>query len=238
MVSDNSKKNEKKQPIFRFNADAPKYDDFIEKVIPYYNSLISELIRAIPLSTDREIHALDIGIGTGRVTEKFIKKYEYASITGLDISEEMIKMASDKFSKNHIPLTFLIQKIENIFLSEKYDCIYSCLALHHIEDDDRKAECYKKIFNSLEPQGFFVNGDVVAGEDEEENKLFRKNLRKFLEKNLKDSYEVENWMKRHLENDFPAPLSRHIKWLKEAGFKGVKIFCQKMNYVVFGGIKK
>ena len=86
--------------------------------------------------------------------------------------------------------------------------------------------------------GFFVNGDVVAGEDERENKIYRDNLRSFLRKNLKSSEEVENWMKRHLKNDFPAPLSKHIEWLKKTGFKEVKIFWKKMNYAVFGGIKK
>jgi len=223
---------------FRFDNDAPEYDSFIVKVIPYYNFLIEELITAIPFDGEERINVLDIGIGTGQVTSRFIKKYKYASVTGLDISDEMMKVAKKKFSNHTSPLSFLIQKIEDLNLRGKYDCIYSCLTLHHIKDDLQKKHCYEKIFDSLEEGGFFVNGDVIAGENEEENKLYRDNLRSFLRKNLQSEKEIDVWMNRHLDNDFPAPLSKHLHWLNETGFRNVKVFRKKMNYAVFGAEKK
>ncbi|RMF98514.1 MAG: class I SAM-dependent methyltransferase [Candidatus Schekmanbacteria bacterium] len=222
---------------FRFSADAPEYDSLIEKVSPYYNTLIEETIRAIPFDKDKKLNALEIGIGTGRVTEKFIEKYKNAHITGVDISEEMINVAKKKFSNRKNAFSFLIQKIEDLNLKENYDCIYSCLALHHLKDEKLKFQCYKKIFDALDDGGFFANGDLIAGENEEENFFFRENYKMFLKKNLEREEEVEFWMRRHLENDYPAPLTKHLELLNKAGFRKVQVYWKKMNYAVFGAVK-
>lgn len=90
---------------------------------------------------------LDIGCGTGDLTEKINKLG--ANITGIDNSEEMIKKANDKYPH----LKFILKSADNFNFEKKFDSIFSNAALHWVLEKEKAVQC---IYDSLKKGGRFV----------------------------------------------------------------------------------
>lgn len=67
---------------------------------------------------------LDLACGTGILTRKLAKKFPKSQITGIDISQDYLKIAK-KNSSSFSNISFLHQDAENLNLESKFDCICS-----------------------------------------------------------------------------------------------------------------
>ena len=81
-----------------FNEEAQKFDEQVQKNIACYNQMIEVLINAIP-DTKENPKILDLGCGTGNITQKAKERFPNAKITCLDLSENMIEIAKEKLNK-------------------------------------------------------------------------------------------------------------------------------------------
>ena len=79
-----------------FQKEAKNYDEIIIKIIPFYEEMLETLIDTIPFPISRKISVIDMGCGTGTLALKIKEKYSNASLTCLDIAEEMIILAKQK----------------------------------------------------------------------------------------------------------------------------------------------
>lgn len=118
--------------IFSLNKDAI-INYFNEKSVSWDNDNIvnNDLLNLIFKNgtlVDRK-SILDIGCGTGILFDYYLT-HNAASITGLDISENMIKKASEKF--NNIEL--ICADACNVSLSKQFDLIVIYNTLPHIYD--------------------------------------------------------------------------------------------------------
>lgn len=81
----------------RFGNKAELYDEYAKVQIEMMNRLLG-LLRPIKarydaISGERSFRILEIGCGTGRLTEKLMEQFPMAEITAMDLSHEMIKHA-------------------------------------------------------------------------------------------------------------------------------------------------
>ncbi len=108
--------------------------DFFDKMAPTWDARTIRRENAIRAILDaggivRGVRVLDIGCGTGVLMPDYIKR-EVASVLGVDISPEMIKIAESHYEdKEHI--RFLCADAETMQLSEKFDCIMVHNAFPH-----------------------------------------------------------------------------------------------------------
>jgi putative AdoMet-dependent methyltransferase len=103
-------------------------------------------------------HVLDIGIGTGLLSEVLYNKG--MQITGVDFSEKMLAKARQK-----MPHGSFIQFDFNAGLPEElrelnFDCIISSYAIHHI-NDRQKVAFLSRLIHHLNPKGWILIGDVA-----------------------------------------------------------------------------
>lgn len=92
---------------------------------------------------------LDLGCGYGENCAEF-KKLGAADVLGIDISEKMLTVATAE----HPDIEFLRADMSDLSsVINKYDVIFSSLALHYIEDFDALA---KQVHNLLNPGGYFI----------------------------------------------------------------------------------
>lgn len=87
---------------------------------------VSQLTRALGFSSKRE-KALDVGCGAGGRLIRILHDHGF-SITGLDVSKEMIRLASEK----HPGHTFLNQDICTWNTSERFDFIVAWDSIFHL----------------------------------------------------------------------------------------------------------
>ncbi|MDD5693616.1 MAG: class I SAM-dependent methyltransferase [Patescibacteria group bacterium] len=91
---------------------------------------------------------LDLGCGNGRVID-VLKKIDI-EYTGLDISENLIKLAQKKYPKEKFVVGDLL-KIP--FLDNEFDYVLSLATLHHIPSSEQRLNALKEIYRILKPGG-------------------------------------------------------------------------------------
>src|SRR3990170_8921193 len=92
--------------------------------------LVRNLIQIYSEEMKRPLEILEIGCGTGEITQSLM---EFGNVKGIDISEEAIN-----FCKERNLVNVVLGDINNLDISqekEKYDFILALDVLEHIQDD-------------------------------------------------------------------------------------------------------
>ncbi|WP_297632419.1 class I SAM-dependent methyltransferase [uncultured Clostridium sp.] len=124
--------------------------------------LVSEKIKKLKGNNARK--ALEFGAGTGLISFKL--KDEFDQIDLIDTSANMLKVAQERDKTIKV---FNINILEEE-IDEKYDVIYTSMALHHVLEVDKAIEKFYSLLNEkgqlyiidLEPD----NGDFHYGVDD------------------------------------------------------------------------
>ena len=92
---------------------------------------------------------LDLGCGYGENCAEF-KVMGASAVLGIDISEKMLAVATEE----HPDIDFLRADMSDLsFIKEKYDVVFSSLALHYVEDF---AALTRGVYDLLNPGGYFI----------------------------------------------------------------------------------
>ena len=217
-----------------FTERSREYDAWVRKIAPKYDEMLDVLISCIPARRDVGIRAIDIGCGTGAVSERLLDAFPNARLTCLDMTEGMMGMARERL-KGRPNVRFVLSDIYDYEFDGPYDVAVSSLALHHIITDQDKKEAYRKIFGALDPGGSFFNADLVLGSDDAMQELYMRKWKEFMYLGLPREEVDEVRIPRHYREDSPAKLVDHLRWLDEIGFKGVDVAWKHYNLAVYGG---
>lgn len=95
----------------------------------------AEVIRTITAnaSISEGLSVLDIGCGTGVMIPFYLER-NVASITGVDISENMLSVAKEKFTDPRV--SFICADAETMRFEEAFDCCVIYNAFPHFPDPD------------------------------------------------------------------------------------------------------
>ncbi len=219
-----------------FEEEAEEFDRTILKLIPMYNEMINSMISVIPFESSNIFKVLDLGCGTGNVAKKVKDRFPKSSINCIDIAENMIQMAKIKL-KNYSDIEYYTGDFSDFNFQGNYDVVVSSLALHHIRTDEEKKQFYIRIYDVLKPGGLFLNSDSVLGSTESLNKIYRKKWIEFMLKNVPEREIKEKWLVSEKKEDFPAPLTDHLKWLVETGFESIDVVWKYYGYTVYCGTR-
>ena len=219
-----------------FEAEAQDFDEIIIKLIPYYKQMIRAMIDAIPFDKDSNIRILDLGCGTGTISQQISKRFPNSKIVCLDIASNMIEIAKYKLS-SHDNADFVIGDFRRIKDLGKFDVVVSSLALHHLETDSDKQRFYADIYNQLDNGGVFFNSDVVLASTEFMQTQNMDRWKEYMNKSV-SMEEIDNkWIPTYEDEDRPAKLVDQLKWLENIGFKTVDVIWKYYNFGVYGGVK-
>ncbi len=141
---------------------------FLEKadiIIPRRREQLDFLIDLFPWPCEEPIRVLDLGCGFGAITEEILGKYPHASVTSVDGSEEMMKLARERLAKygDRVRLHFadLADPSWHRDVTGPFHAAVSAVAIHHLVDD-RKRELYREIYDLVDHGGIFLNDEAVA----------------------------------------------------------------------------
>ena len=129
-----------------FDDRAEKWDS--ELRIKRAEHISNEIIKAIDLT--KECTAMEFGCGTGLVSFNLVSKFK--NITLIDTSYGMIEKLNSKIKQQNIKnMTALrIDINDNSDGLDKYDVIYTSMAMHHIADTGKTIE---KLYDLLNENG-------------------------------------------------------------------------------------
>lgn len=219
-----------------FNDEAQKFDEQVQKNIPCYNQMLEVLINAIPDAKENP-KILDLGCGTGNITQKAKERFPNAKVTCLDLSENMIKIAEEKL-KEYSDIEYVVGDFTQTEFSQKYDAIISSLALHHIPNDEEKELMYKAIYDSLEQDGVFYNADVIKANSSYNKKLYDQISVQDMKENGVTEAEIQEHKGKRDANDIPTTIFNHIKMLENVGFEEIDVIWKYYSNAVYGATRK
>ena len=134
-----------------------EYDAAIRRFIPGYEEMLAEVADALRPAAPGLI--IDLGAGTGALSEAILDSVDDAFLELIDVDPEMLNQARTRLARFGDRARFT----EGSFLEPLPRCrgAAASLALHHIPLMETKQELYGRVFRTLEPGGIFVNADAT-----------------------------------------------------------------------------
>ncbi len=117
----------KKQDVIEFfDRLAPQWDaDMIR-----HDAVIEKILNGAEVGSGKKV--LDVACGTGVLFPDYLGR-NVASLTGVDISPEMVRIAREKFPQVEV----LCADVEELPEDQKYDCIMIYNAFPHFPEPER-----------------------------------------------------------------------------------------------------
>lgn len=204
-----------------FNRVAEGYDEHMENNIDQFHEFYGAVTNQID-ATEEPLRILDLGCGTGLELKGVFNQAPHAQITGIDMSQDMLKLLGEKYIYKKEQLNLVVGSyLEVPFEENTYDHIISIMTMHHFVMED-KIELYSRIYNALEEGGTYIEGDYIVDEEEAHRRL--KDYKVFMESADPDTlYHI----------DIPLTEIEQLKVFKKAGFKEVKVMFKAEDNRVF-----
>jgi tRNA (cmo5U34)-methyltransferase len=233
--------DQEKVAYFFANADT---------LIPKRSEQLRFLVDLFVWRPEESISVLDLGAGFGAITEEILTRYPHSTVTCVDGSAEMMRLAREQLAKygERVRLHFadLATSSWQDNLRAPFHAVVSGIAIHHLTDE-RKRELYREVFALLLPGGLFLNGDAVTTppllkesfeaiqyrEIQEQERSKRGVIRSVAEIQA----EMNAGFRTAGQRSHIASLSAQLDWLEEAGFASVDCFWKYLNLAIFGGVK-
>jgi len=203
-----------------FDAIATEYDSQREYVIPDLQQFYTTAVRAAESSVPQPV-ILDVGAGTGLLSALVQQKYPNAQMTLLDISENMLEIARQRFSgrKN---IRYHVGDYSKGIPVGPYDLVCSALSIHHLMMEDKRY-LFAEIFSKLKQGGLVVNADQADGETPYFRIKYLEYWNAFLNNGPMNDVERAEILRRRDSLDRNDRLSVQLQWLQECGFSDVDV---------------
>ena len=217
-----------------FSYDALTYDIAYDETCEFMESILRTLGK-----TPKTV--LDLACGTGSMSVRMAQRGY--TVTGSDISSEMLTVAYDKALEleENRPV-FVCQSMQELQLPEPVDLVICCLdSLNYLTDPADCRETFRRVFANLKPGGVFLfdinsacklrglDGQVFLDENEDTYCVWRAEFDE--DENIcwygMDLFQREGdvWhrsFEEHAEYAYEADSLR--QWLLEAGFDRVEVY--------------
>jgi tRNA (cmo5U34)-methyltransferase len=206
--------------------ETQKYNYDIVRSIPGHEELhrhIDQLVESLP----EQPKILELGVGTGLTAERILRKRPNAEYTAVDFSEKMLAGAKQRLSQYDV--TFVNGDYSQIGLPNNNDLVVSVVGIHHQKTNEDKKRLFHRIYDSIKNTGVFIFGDLVTYRNEEEAALNEARHFHHLVENAQDENSLKEWAHHHKELNKLAPLEDQVEWLREVGFREVKVVYQRFN---------
>lgn len=151
-------------------VEIARYDETIRQFIPGYETMLSVAAGAIAASQPELV--IDLGAGTGALTEACLEREGVGSVELLDVDPEMLGQARARLARFGARARFNRGSYDEAF--EPADAFGASLSLHHIPTLEAKRELYARAYRALRSPGVLVNADVMMpAEAADRDRLFR-----------------------------------------------------------------
>jgi tRNA (cmo5U34)-methyltransferase len=225
------------------------YDADMEIMHPLRWKMIEIALEILPFHQTQSLRALDLGVGTGIFSKRFLEKYPNARVVAIDGATSMLELAKSRLGDLTQRVEWILSDFQamatKVTRPNIFDVVISSYALHHLNVQEKLA-VMKSVVQAIKPGGWFLNADIVEAEAPEverriqeirvegvtnrapaQDKRFRSTIttRQFL-----DDLEAK-------EQDQPQTLEKDLQILRKSGIKNVEVFWKEYREAVIGGSK-
>lgn len=230
------------------NKRPENYEEFIQVAGMYHGEALETLVKMI-MAPAEPLRVLELGVGTGMLTEKVLARFPGARVLGVDGSSEMLALAKGKlapWADRFAPACSSFEEYPwDRVPAGSYDLIMTSFALHHM-DHGRYPEFFSRFLRLLAPGGQLLVADYIRSRSQAVHRHYEDiwvdiRVRQLREKvgihKTKEEMSSEHEKNKREEGDNPAPLRDLLERLEEAGFSDVDCHWKQYCLAIYGGFK-
>ena len=215
-----------------FDATASTYDRDRAKLIPGCDVFYRWAIDLIPAGAKTIV---DLGAGSGLLTQLVRQRFPHSTIHLIDFSAAMLDLARHRLGDDpNLTYTQADYAIEPIPAS--VCAIVSSLSIHHL-DDEAKRHVFRKACEALKPRGVFVNADQVAGPTPELDDRYRALWLQQVRALGATEQQITDSLYRQ-QQDRCVDVGRQLTWMREAGFADADCWYKEARFAVLAGTRR
>ena len=221
-----------------FDRHALRYDEIIGNLAFQLDDgyhYFTEYIRTAT-SHIEDVRVLELGIGTGKLTEYILRGLARSTVVGIDTSPRMLEKATTNLAAYRDRVTLLCGDFsDNLLFDQKFDVVISAIALTFYTINH--AALYRAVNHLLKKDGLFVYAANVA----QSASVVESVVGRMLVGHLAIAKEQAQWLKDikgSADTDiFLAPWQWHLAELQNAGFYNVDCIYLRYKLGLFSGQK-
>ena len=206
-----------------------EYDHRIRTFIPAYEEMLGAAADAVDT---RARTIVELGVGTGALAARCLKRVPKASVVGIDADSGILALAGRRLGRR---AKLLIGNFVRTSLPPA-DAVVASFALHHVRTRDAKARLYQRVRAALRPGGLFISADCHPASDRARAASQRDAWKTHLCASY-DAVEAEALLRAWGREDVYVPLDEELALLKRAGF-GVDVAWRRGAFAVIVAINR
>ena len=142
--------------VKHLRVEVEAYDASIRQFIPDYETMLAQTARCVAESAAE--YVLDLGAGTGALSEALLTHCPHCRVELIDTDGEMLDQARERLQPFRSRARFTLRRFQGAL--PRCDAVVASLALHHVPTLTEKRTVYTAIHAALEAEGIFVNADA------------------------------------------------------------------------------
>jgi tRNA (cmo5U34)-methyltransferase len=219
-----------------FDESVAYYDEWVKIALPDYQAIFSVAKDLIPYGMDESIDVLDLGAGTGLFSQHVLEECPRAKFTLIDVAEEMLAVARERFKANFEQFQFVVGDYREIDFTAEFDLVVSSLSIHHLIHGE-KQKLFRKIHAALREGGLFLNIDQVKGPTPDLREFYWSHWLAAVRERGANEKRIHASIARRKAYDHDALLTDQLVWLNDAGFVDVDCVYKNTFVGVFVAVK-
>jgi tRNA (cmo5U34)-methyltransferase len=214
-----------------FSAHAADYDAQRRRLVPCFDLFYGTAAGLVGLPGGAVRRVLDLGAGTGLLSEAVLARYPDVELVLLDGAEEMLERARERLPARST--TTVVGDLRAALPQGPFDAVVSALAIHHLEDSDKRA-LFARVHDVLAPGGVFVNAEQVLAPtpwlQEREREMWREACRAAgaSEAEIADA-------ERRMEHDRCSEVRSQLEWMGAVGLDDCSCLFKHLHFAVLAG---
>jgi tRNA (cmo5U34)-methyltransferase len=214
-----------------FAAHAHEYHAQRRRIVPCFDQFYGTAVELLALRAGPVRRVLDLGAGTGLMSEAVLSRYPEAELVLVDGAAEMIEQARERLAA--ADATFVVADLREKLPDGPFDAVVSALAIHHLEHRDNR-DLLGRVVDVLRPGGVFVNAEHVAGATPWLERTYRRLWRAACTAAGAGEDEIASAEQR-MEADRSADVATQLGWMGKAGLEDCDCFFKQLHFAVLAG---
>jgi len=204
-----------------FDSLAREYNQIIRLWNPWYDESLRATLKYLP-NQSAAPHILELGGGTGNLTAAVLQRYEEADVHVVDSSSKMINFCQQRFANNGQIHLYEQDFITPDFKEASFDYVISQLALHHLNDANKK-QVFKNVHRWLKSDGVFSYSDCFRGINNQIDEFYNAEWKSAAYELGATDEQWNHFWDHDQRYDQHIPITIVIDWLREIGFVDIDI---------------
>ena len=220
-----------------FDLMADQYDELFITHMHAYDITHEMILTMLPFPRASALRVLELGVGTGNLTQKLLERFPQSTVVGYDVSAEMLARARAKLAPARARVQLHQGDCSQVVFPGPFDAVISAIAVHHVPPPV-KPLLFHRLFAALRPGGVVVLGDAFQPATPALGERYRQlTAAEFERQGVVETPAYAAYRSRNSQPSGGAStaLQKYLLWMQQAGLHNVDCVWKHFSRAVVYG---